>query len=167
MIASVEPLAARHDLSSFRCGNDGLDTWLQVHAAKARGQGVRTYVALGADGALLGYFALTPHAVERIELPPRLARGTPARIPAVLLAKLARDLTYRGSGLGSELLLEALDVIVHAAKLVGGRLVIVDAIDEAAARFYESHDFAPLPGHGDRLILKMSTAARILGITWP
>jgi ribosomal protein S18 acetylase RimI-like enzyme len=84
----------------------------------------------------------------------------------VLLAKLARDLDYRGSGLGSELLLAALLLIVHAARLVGGRLIVVDAIDDAAARFYESHDFAPLPNRRDRFALKMSTAARILGSPW-
>ncbi|MHB1845194.1 MAG: GNAT family N-acetyltransferase [Deltaproteobacteria bacterium] len=109
---------------------------------------------------LRGYFTVAPHAVDRIELPSRLARGAPARILAVWLA---RNLDYRGSGFGSELLLEALDVIVHAARLVGGRLVGVDALD-AAAPFYESHDFAPLPNRRDRLALKMSTAARILGI---
>ena len=112
---------------------------------------------------LCGYFTAAPHAVDSIELPSRLARGAPARILAVWLAKLARDLYYRGSGLGSGLLLEALDVIVHAARLVGSRLIVVDAID-AAARFHESHDLGPLPNRRDRLVLEMSTAARILGI---
>lgn len=120
MIAAVEPLDERHDLTQFQSGSPDFDRWLIDHSATARGQGVRTYIALDDEGNAIGYFAIAPHAVERSELPSRIARGAPSRIPAVLLAKLARDVRYRGVGLGSELLVEALVVIVGAARQVGG-----------------------------------------------
>lgn len=167
MIRSVEPLGARHDTSQFRSGSLELDHWLVEHAATARGQGTRTYVALDEADEVVGYFAIAPHALEREELAHRLARGAPARIPAVLLAKLARDVRHRGEGLGSELLVEALVVTVRAARQVGGRLLVVDAVDEAAVRFYEAHDFSPLPGSKGSLLLKLSTAAKVLGEPWP
>ncbi len=88
-------------------------------------------------------------------------------MPAILLAKLALDQSVQGQGLGSDLLVFAIRTIVEAARRAGGRLVIVDAIDDAARCFYEHHDFVLLPGDDRRLVLKLSTAAKALGLDWP
>lgn len=41
-------------------------------------------------------------------------------------------------------------------------------LTKAAARsFYERHDFTPLPGQPDRLVMKLSTTARVLRVPWP
>lgn len=71
-----------------------------------------------------------------------------------------------GQGLGAELLVHALTTIVVAARSAGGRLVVVDAVDEDAASFYRAHDFQPSTDPR-RLIMKLSTAARALDLTWP
>jgi len=60
-----------------------------------------------------------------------------------------------------------LQTIVDAARTAGGKLVVVDAIDESAAAFYRHHDFIALPARSDRLVMKMSTAAKALGVSWP
>ena len=80
---------------------------------------------------------------------------------------LGRVLAAEGDGLGAELLVHALTTIVSAARLAGGRMVVVDAIDDDAAGFYRAHDFQPSPTNPHRLVLKLSTAARALGLTWP
>jgi GNAT superfamily N-acetyltransferase len=164
---SVEPLSDGHDLASFQCGRPELDEWLTRHARNAVGQGTRTYVLLGEDRVLAGYFAIAPHLVEREELPRRIGRGAPDRIPAVLLAKLALHERFHGQGLGAELLVWALTMIVSAARAAGGKLVVVDAINDAAASFYRRHDFQVVTGDPHRLVMKISTAARALGLSWP
>jgi GNAT superfamily N-acetyltransferase len=164
----VEPLADSHSLEPFNCGHADLDKWLHEHARQAAPQGTRTYVLVdGRAGAVVGYFALTPHLIERDEAPRRLARGAPRRIPAILLAKLALDERLHGQGLGAELLTHALATTVAAARSAGGRVVVVDAIDDNAAAFYRAHDFQRLPGSPHRLVMKLSTAARALGLEWP
>jgi GNAT superfamily N-acetyltransferase len=95
--------------------------------------------------AVVGYFALAPHLLERDDAPPSVGRGAPRRIPAILLTKLALDNSLHGQGLGAELLVQALTTIVTAARAAGGRLVVVDAIDADAASFYRAHDFHPSP----------------------
>jgi GNAT superfamily N-acetyltransferase len=164
----VEPLAADHYLDAFDCGHDALTVWLRQHARHATGQGTRTYLFVGeAAGAVAGYFALAPHLVERDDAPRGVGRGAPQRIPAILLAKLALHKGLHGQGLGAELLVLALTTIVVAARSAGGRLVVVDAVDEDAASFYRAHDFQPSPTDPRRLIMKLSTVARALDLTWP
>ncbi len=166
MTYRIEPLAG-HDLGAFECGNDALGEWLRRHARTATGQGVRTYVLVDEDGAVVGYFAVAPHLLDRAEAPSKLARGASRQIPAILLTKFAIVTSLQGQGLGSELLLGALGVIIDAARRAGGRVVVVDAIDDQARAFYLHHDFQPIPGHDRRLVMKLSTAAKALLIAWP
>jgi hypothetical protein len=46
-------------------------------------------------------------------------------------------------------------------------VVLVDAIDDDARAFYEHHDFQPIPDQPRRLVMKLSTAAKALGVAWP
>ena len=161
----VEALGDQH-LDGFDCGNGELNDWLCHHAAGATGQGTRTYL-LAAGAKTVGYFAIAPHHLARDEAPKKIARGAPAQIPAILLAKLALDRSLQGKGMGAELLDAALVIIVKVARRAGGRLVVVDAIDDDAAAFYRHHDFIPLPESSRRLVLKLSTAAKSLGVPWP
>jgi GNAT superfamily N-acetyltransferase len=165
----VEALDDRHDLKSFSSGKLELDRWLREHARQATGQGTRTYVVVDGDDddAVVGYFAIVPHVLERDEAPRKLGRGSPRQIPSILLAKLALGEHLQGRGLGAELLVRALDTIIDAARVAGGKLVVVDAIDADAEAFYRHHDFQPLPGRADRLVMKLSTAARALDKDWP
>lgn len=162
----VEPLGD-HQLVNFKCGNAELDKWLREHAPIATGYGTRTYVLVDRDEVVVGYFALTPHLLARKEVPRRLARGAPEQIPAILLVKLALDTSVQRQGLGSELLVVALNIITVAARRVGGRVVVVDAINDEARNFYVRHDFVGLPGQPNRLVMKLSSVARALGAQWP
>ena len=83
-------------------------------------------------------------------------------IPSILLARLASSEHLHGQGLGAELLLRALRTVIDAARVAGGKLVVVDAIDAGAEAFYRHHDFQPLPHRSDRLVMKLSTAAGAL-----
>jgi len=79
------------------------------------------------DGArVVGYYSITAHVLDRAELPARIGRGRPERIPAVLLARLALDRGLHGSGWGSALLAEALGRIVVATDIVAARFVVVE-----------------------------------------
>jgi GNAT superfamily N-acetyltransferase len=164
----IEPLADGHDLDTFTCGHRALDTWLREHAHQATRQGTRTYLLIeDRAAAVVGYFAIAPHLIERGATPRRIGRGAPQQIPAILLAKLALHERLHGQGLGAELLIHALTTIASAARSAGGRLIVVDAIDDTAASFYRAHDFEPTPNDPHRLILKLSTVAKALGLPWP
>jgi GNAT superfamily N-acetyltransferase len=160
-----EAISEHHDATSFDSGKPDLDNWLRQHArtTEARRTG-RTFVWHD-DGQIAAYYTIAAHLLVREDLPRALGRGNPGQIPAVLLARLALDKTLHGQGLGGALLADALWRIVVATQTVAARFVVVDAIDEAAHRFYEHHGFRAIPGTM-RLVQRISDVAAALEI-WP
>ncbi len=159
-----ESLTDDHVLEAFRSGKDALDVWLRLHARHAQSmRTARTFVWHSGDRVVMAYFSLAAQLVIRADLPPKIGRGSPDAIPAILLARLAVDRTLQGRGLGGELLVDALSRAVQASDVAAARLVVVDAIDETAATFYEHHGFVAVPGNRQRLIQKVSDIAAALG----
>jgi len=152
----LERLEAHHDLSQFASGNNELDDWLHRHALAAQQMdSARTFLLLRRE-RVLGYFSLTMGSVLRAEAPAKLVGGLAGYpVGMVLLARLAVDRQEQGRGLGALLLAEALRKAVAAGEAAAARLVVVDAIDEDAAHFYQRHGFVPAPEHPLRLYRRM------------
>lgn len=105
----------------------------------------------------MAYYALASHRVRSGDVPKALARGGPSEIPAVLIAKLALDQSLHGAGWGPVLMADALGRVVEATRIVAARVIVLDAIDENVAGFYERLGFRRIPG-SLRLVLKTSDA---------
>lgn len=154
----VQRLAKTHDRGQFNCGNDALDTWFRERAGQFDRRNLsRTFVAtLPNELAVLGFYALSSHRVVSESLPKSEAQKLPRLdVPVILLGRLAVDRETQGKGLGSFLLVDALRRSLIISEQVGVRAVEVNAIDEAARRFYlkfgfhemlddERHLFLPL-----------------------
>jgi len=74
------------------------------------------------------------------------------------MARLAVAKERQGQGLGALLLADALRRAFNSGGTVGSSMVVVDALDEAAAGFYAAHGFVRLPD-SLRLVLPMRMAA--------
>lgn len=66
-----------------------------------------------------------------------------------------------GDGLGSLLLADAVRRAYASAETVGSSMLVVDALSERAAAFYESFGFQPLP-ESRRLVLPMRSIETLL-----
>ncbi|MGN6413396.1 GNAT family N-acetyltransferase [Flexivirga sp.] len=106
-------------------------------------------------GTVVGYYALAAHKVARESVPPAGGRGGPSESFAVLLARLALSGSLRGQGYGAVLVADALARVVEATQTVAARLVVVDALHERVAIFYESLGFRRVP---DSLLLVQKVA---------
>ena len=80
----------------------------------------------------------------------------------MLIARLALDRAHHRQGLGGVLLADASSRIVAATEIVAARFVVVDAIDDNAAHFYNHYGYQPLPDTR-RLVRKLSDLAHDLG----
>jgi len=152
----LERLDAHHDVSIFDSGNEVLDGWLRRHAIAAqRLDSARTFVATR-NGRVIGYFSLTMGSMHRAEAPVKLVRGMPAYpVGMVLLARLAVDQSQQGRGVGAMLLAEALRKAIAAGEVAAARLIVVDAVDEDAAAFYQRYGFVRTPQNPLRLYRRM------------
>jgi GNAT superfamily N-acetyltransferase len=163
-----ETLKEHHDLTKFSCGNAELDDWLRHAAKTAAATGTaRTFVWLDEDGEVVAYFSLAPHIVSASDVVVRQAKGAPGLIPAILLCKLALARGLQGNGHGGELLVDALDQALDGIAQAGGRLIVVDAIDDNACAFYGHFGFEPTPTRPDRLTIKANTVAKLVQRPWP
>ncbi len=143
-----ERLNEHHVVDSFDSGREQLDQWLKDDARRAQASGMaQVYVWREPDSqVVVGYFAITPTNVAPDDLSRSVRGGYSSRIPGYLIARLAIVRDLQGSGYGSDLLLDALESAAAAANLGGGRLVVVDAIDDNAFAFYRHHGLTPIEG---------------------
>lgn len=116
---------------------------------------VRTFVLVDAQ-AVIGSFSLTMGSIRRADAPPKLVRGLPTYpVGVALLARLAVHADRQSQGLGGLLLAEALRKAVAAGDAAAARLVVVDVIDDGAARFYARHGFVAVPEYPLRLFRRL------------
>lgn len=156
-LSAPEPLTAEHDVSEFSCGKPTLDHWLKTRALANQEKGFTAVVAVHDAGRVVGYYGLAPTGAVPSILPRAIRTGQPPNpVPCLLLGQLATDTAWAGQGIGTGLMKHALERCVQAARLVGGRALMVNAVDEEAARFWQRRGF--MPSKDDPLVLFRSIA---------
>jgi GNAT superfamily N-acetyltransferase len=164
-LRAPEPFATRHDTARFANGvHPTLDQWLRERAHASEGLSARTYVVCAAaePARVVGYFSIAAAVEQRNALPSaKLRRGMPEQVPLLLIGRLAVDAPWRGRGLGSALLRNALKRCLAASRIAGVRGVVAHAIDETAVGFCERHGFVRSP-LGERVMLMPIETVRSL-----
>ena len=151
----IVPLSPQHDRKAFDCGEPSLNQHLQQHARQSTERRIsRTFVAVAASDspAILGYLTtlVTTFAVTQVP-----AKVSKARIPALLLARLAVDQQFQGQGAGEFLLLAVLRRAVVISEQTGLYAVVLEALSGkrkkllSALRFQRAtrRSFSSLPAH--------------------
>ncbi len=150
---------ARHDVAAFDCGSELLNRWLTRYAGQSeRRDAARTFVAAGPGKSVVGYYTLLAGQLQHEAATAAVRRGQSQHfpIPIALLARLAVDSNHQGKGLGAELLADALSRVQLASAQVAVRAVVVHAVDEEAAGFYERFGFRALTSTPRTLMVTLS-----------
>jgi GNAT superfamily N-acetyltransferase len=156
-IVGPEPLTATHDVSEFSCGKPSLDRWLKTRALSNQEKGFTAVLVVHEAKRVVGYCGLAPTAIVPSTLSRSIRTGQPPDpIPCLLLGQLAADQKWIGKGIGTGLVKHALQRCVTAAGLIGGRALIVNAVDIEAANFWKRRGF--IPSKDDPLLLFRSIA---------
>jgi len=158
-------LSGEHDVARFECGASSLNAWLAEQALRAQQVGTaRTFVWVTAEAPdrVWAYFSLAPTELARDARSRGQSSGY-STVPGYLLARLAVHTDLHGLGYGGQVLVDALSRAASAVEAGGGRLVVVDALDDAAASFYRHCDFTPVQGNPRRLVLKLANVRKLFG----
>ena len=143
-LSAPEALTADHDLSRFACGKPALDHWLRARALANQEKGFTAVVVVHEAGRVVGYYGMAPTGVVPAVLPRPIRTGQPPDpVPCLLLGQLATDIEWHGRGIGTGLLKHALERCVQASALIGGRALVVGAVDTEAAAFWRRRGFVP------------------------
>lgn len=160
-----EPLGSHHDRAVFSCGNEELDRYFHERAKQDQKRDVAQSFVLTehTTGIIAGYYSLCATSVDITALPSDIAKKLPRypAAPAMLIGRLARDLRFRGRGVGELLLSNALNRCARLSNELGAVGVVVDAIDDPARLFYERYGFSRFPEQEHRLILPMGSIAQL------
>lgn len=151
-LSAPELLNASHDVSMFSCGKPSLDHWLKTRALANQQKGFTVVMVVHVAGRVAGYYGLAPTAIVPAALPRSIRTGQPPNpVPCILLGQLATDQAWIGRRVGTGLFNHALARSVSGAALIGGRALVVNAVDDEAAVFWRRRGF--LPSKDDALVL--------------
>lgn len=158
---------AKHYIKSFNCGKPEMNTFLARFAISHQKKGIsKTWVLTETSDSgkepVVAYFTFTSVNICREEVP--LEGSFPNYpLPVILLARLAVDVKYRGSGLGAKSLVyairEAVSLTTVGLNAVG---IALDVLDKDALGFYQKMGiFDELTDDPMRLFITMNEARRV------
>ena len=156
-----------HRREQFSCESPELTDFLRTRArkeTKARASACFVLVPLAERGRIAGFYTLSATSVALEKLPDELAKKLPRypSLPATLLGRLARDLSFKGQGIGDLLMVDALKRAYESSSVIGSVAIVTDPKDDRAAKFYAEFGFKPL--NENRMFLPMKAVPEWLGL---
>jgi len=162
----IELLGNKHYKKDFQCEEESLTRFLLSFAKQhSKIDFSKTYVAVyPGDTQVLGYYTILPSQLK-LEVIPN-TKGYPTgyqMIPAIKLARLARDITMKGTTVGETLLMSVFQNAVAVADKTGAMVLELDAKNEHVRdKFYARFNFIKLLDDELHLYLPMSVIRNIV-----
>ncbi len=164
MTRFVSEALARHERAIVLSGNERIDRYFHKTVSQdVKRNYAACYVLIErSTGKVAGFYTLSAHSIPLNDVAPELAKKLPRypSVPVVLIGWMGRDLAFRGVGVGTMLLYDAISRVAKAP--VGAYAICADAIDEVAAAFYRKHQFQRLMSRPQSLFLPMKTALALV-----
>lgn len=172
----IEPLDRKqHGRAAFSSGELRVDNFLKTNAAGLQDlETTRCVVACfppeeGGESEIVGFYALNAHAIDTSTLPEPLRKkiGKYPTVPAVYLSVVGVHAAYQGKGVGSFLMASAFKRCAGIADQMGAAFIVLDALNEDAARLYRRLGFKDLPSHEPRMLIGMKAVRTAIALTTP
>lgn len=149
----------RHHREGFSCGEPSLDAYLHRQASQHHRDGISTTHVLIDDTvpqAVLGYYTLSAAQLLLSELNEDDRKRLPSYpVPAIRMGRLAVSAAEQGKGRGEFLLAHAIAKALALRKQLGVYVMLVDALNEKAARFYRTYGFSETASDARTLYLAL------------
>jgi hypothetical protein len=109
---SILLLDGNQDRSNFECEEESLTKYLKTQASQDVKRKLSVcFVKVDKANRILGYYTLASESLGRDTIPEAYQNKVPTsyNAPVILLGRLARTIQAKGTGIGEELLLDALE----------------------------------------------------------
>jgi predicted N-acetyltransferase YhbS len=158
-----EAVSKSHNRNAFDCGDAAMNEFLQRFARQSHEQNAsKTFCAIDntVPNRVLGFYTIAPSAVAHVGVSAKMAKGLAQHeVSGFKLARLATDMSIAGQGLGGQLLAAAALRCLRLAGEGGGILLIIDAKDERAARWYQTYGAEALADKPLTLVMPLASFA--------
>ena len=139
--SSPQRINPGHELDNFNCGESSLNDWLKKRALKNDiTDASRTYVVC-VSNTVVAYYSLHLGSILHSEAIRKIKRNMPEPIPAIVLGRLAVDINHQGKGLARGLMKDMFLRAIKVSDLAGTKAILVKALNENVATFYQSFGF--------------------------
>lgn len=171
----IEPLDTdKHDRAAFSSGAEQVDNFLRRTAGRLmKGGTVQVFVMVDSaenPSRILGFYSLNAHCIGCGDLPRRYKRFANAdgSISAAFIGMIGVIQEAQGQGVGSHLLIDALNGAYNVSLRMGTAVILLDILDcgnpAAVARrqrLYEGFGFQALASNPLRMFMPMATVAQL------
>lgn len=158
-------LEKTHNRENFHCEDDSLTEYIKKQVSPDIRKRLATcFVAIDNAQNVIGYYTLTSESLGRELIPEKYIKQVPKNYnaPVILIGRLARDSSTKGTGLGEHLLLDALFRSYNLSNVsIGAMAVVLDSINKKATEFYKKYGFEQLPESG-KLFLPMKVIEQLI-----
>jgi len=145
----IQLLEKTHIRRNFTCEEESLTDYIRKQVNQDIRKRLATcFVVTDDKQNVIGYYTLTCESLGKDLIPDKFLKQIPQNYnaPVILLGRLARDISKKGTGLGEYLLLDALFRSYRLSKeSIGAMAVIVDPFNDKAFNFYSKYGFELLP----------------------
>ena len=154
-----------HNRNAFECEEQQLTDYIKKQVSQDIKKKLAVcFLAIDNDNNVIGYYTLSSESLGREQIPDKYLKKVPQNYnaPVILLGRLARNITAKGTGLGEHLLLDALfRAFTLSEESIGAMAVVVDSMNQFAIKFYKKYGFEQLPD-SEKMFLPMSTIKQII-----
>lgn len=161
----IQLLEKTHNRKNFTCEEGSLTEYIRKQVNQDIRKRLATcFVAIDNQQNVIGYYTLSSESLGRELIPEKYLKQLPKNYnaPVILLGRLVRDITAKGTGLGEHLLLDALFRSYHLSnKSIGAMAVVADPVNEKAVEFYKKYGFEQLPD-SKKLFLPMKVIEQLI-----
>lgn len=160
----IETIKKQYQKDEFDCGNPNLNDYLKKYARQNHEKGIaKTFVAIaGESKKVAGYYTISSSTIEYGSLPDSYRAKLPSYpIPAILIGKLAVDISSQRQGLGGYLLADAATRALKISQELGVYAIRVDALDDRAKAFYLEYEFIAFQNIKLSLFLPIATVGKL------
>jgi predicted GNAT family N-acyltransferase len=153
------------DLANFDCGDEELNCFLQEEALDEQEQKLNKTILLYYKGELAAYCSLCADNIRLSDSEMQDSSLTRKVVPAIKIARLARDKNFTEMGFGRFLIKYAIKLANDLTDSMGMRFITVDAYPDKL-KFYSSVGFVPNESYQSRtqnvsMRLDILTTARL------
>lgn len=166
-LVQVEPLTGQHDLSKFRCSKQPVQSFCRdkLHDAHASYRLRASVATHNGDPRIVGYYYLCLSSIAPEDVDRRLEGEFlhVDAVPVVYLGMIGVFSPLERKGIGRKLMADALWRTGEIAAHAGTYALVLDAMDQEAAAYYEEKfDFLRFQPGGLKMFLEIETILQAL-----